>query len=207
MTAARRRGLAAWAAVVAISTIAPAVSADPWKDESGHGRGKYEDDDWGERCRGRDCNDLWHGGREAVIDPREALELIRCNRDIAGGVIGGAAGGVLGSRVGDEDLRTAATIGGAILGALIGGTVGREIDLRDQACIGHALEYGNSQEPVRWHDPEGVRYEVKPSRPYRLDDGRYCRDYELFADSGNRRRAADDTACRRPDGAWVAAGD
>jgi surface antigen len=52
----------------------------------------------------------------------------------------------------------------------------------------------------------GVLYEVVPGRPYRIDDW-YCREYELFADIEGRQRAAEDKACRRPDGVWVAATD
>ena len=204
MTGVRRR-VAALAAAAVLGLLPPAASADPWKDESGHGRGRGDrwEGDWRGECRGRGCDydDVDYGyGHPGGIEG-----LIRCNRDVIGGVLGGAAGGVLGSRVGDKDYRTATTIGGAIIGVLLGGALGRSMDRRDQACIGYALEYGGSDEPIRWRDPEGVLYEVVPSRPYRIDDGRYCREYELF--TGEGRRAVDDTACRRPDGAWVAAVD
>ena len=52
MTGVRRR-MAALAAAAVIGLISPAASADPWKDESGFGRGR------GGECRGRgrDCDD------------------------------------------------------------------------------------------------------------------------------------------------------
>lgn len=206
MTGVKRR-MAALTAAALIGIVPPSASADPWKDESGKGRERWEDGWRGDRCRGRGCDadERW----DDRYDRRDDLDedLIRCNRDIIGGVLGGATGGVLGSRVEDEELRAAATIGGAILGVLIGGAIGRAMDRRDQACIGHALEYAGSGAPVRWRDPTGILYEVVPDRPYRIDDGRYCRDYRLLAEIEGRRRATEAKACRRRDGVWVAAAD
>lgn len=132
MTGLRQR-MAALAAVAVIGMLPSFASADPWKDESGHGR--WEDGGWrGGECRGLGCDDYEDAdygdyGRDRL----GGLEgLIRCNRALIGGALGGAAGGVLGSRVGEDDLRRAATIGGAVVGALLGGAIGRSMDRRDK---------------------------------------------------------------------------
>ena len=122
------RVLAGVLSLLLAATALPAA-ADPWKDESGHGR-----DDWrggpppwaGERGgRGRDDADIYI--------PPGALDLdLRCNRELAGGIIGGAVGGALGSQAGKGDGRTVATIGGAVIGVLVGGAIGRQIPSADQ---------------------------------------------------------------------------
>lgn len=183
------------------------AAADPWKDESGHGRGEWRGGGpppWaGEGpppwARGRGGKD----GADIYIPPG-ALDLdLRCNRELAGGVIGGAVGGVLGSQVGKGDERTLATIGGAVIGVLVGGAIGRQMDQADQACVAQALEYASGERAVSWHDPEeSVRYEVTPFRTYEDESGRFCRDYVTTAVIGGRVEEIRGTACRDPEGRW-----
>jgi hypothetical protein len=78
-------------------------------------------------ARGQRARDGAH-----IYIPPGALDLyLRCNRELAGGVIGGAVGGVLGSQVGEGDGGTVATIGGALIGVLVGGAIGRQMDQAD----------------------------------------------------------------------------
>jgi len=183
------------------------AGADPWKDESGHGRDEWRRGgpppwvgDWPPPwARGR-------GGRDGadIYIPPGALDLdLRCNRELAGGVIGGAVGGVLGSQVGKGDGRTVATIGGAVIGVLVGGAIGRQMDQADQACVAQALEHTSGERPVSWRDPEdGVRYEVRPFRTYEDESGRFCREYVTTAIVDGRVEEIRDTACREPEGGW-----
>ena len=95
-----------------LAAAALPAAADPWKNESGHGRDEGRGGGPPPWARGR-------GGRgnAEIYIPPDALDLdLRCNRDIAGGVIGGAVGGILGSQIGDGDQRTLATLGGAVIG-------------------------------------------------------------------------------------------
>jgi surface antigen len=137
-----------------------------------------------------------------VVVPSEGI--FHCNRELAGAAIGGVAGGVIGSRIGKGD--PAATIGGAIAGVLIGGAIGRSLDAQDQACIGRALEFGQTGQRVTWHGHAGAQYAVTPGRIERRADGRYCRGYETDLVTGGKRQKMRGTACRQPDGVWVDAG-
>lgn len=130
--------------------------------------------------------------------------VVRCNRELIGGVIGGVAGGVLGSQVGKGTGRTVATIGGAIAGVLIGGAIGRSIDVQDQACIGHALEVAQTGQRVTWQDRhKGAQYAVTPGQIERRADGRYCRGYNTEIVVRGKREDVRGTACRQVDGIWV----
>lgn len=130
--------------------------------------------------------------------------IIRCNRELLGGIIGGVAGGLLGSQIGKGSGRTAATIGGAIAGVLLGGAIGRDMDAQDQACIAHALEFAATGQQVSWRDPRGGReYAVTPGRIEWHPDGRYCRAYDTDMLIGGERRRVQGVACRQADGLWV----
>lgn len=206
----------------ALALGAPAW-ADPWKDESGHGRsaygygdceyeleideGKYKEK---VKCKGDKHRrgyvvpapvGVYIGGLPVAVGPVPDLPGLACNRDLIGGVLGGAAGGVLGSQVGKGDTRTAATIGGTIIGVLVGGSIGRAMDQIDQACVGQALEYAPSDRPVVWHNPDGGSYELTPLRTFE-HDGTFCREYRTDAVINSQARQAVGTACRTPDGAW-----
>jgi surface antigen len=202
----RRAQILGTALTLIVAGVGLPAAADPWKDESGHGRGEWRGGGpppwagdgpppWA-RGRGRD-------GAEIYIPPG-ALDLdLRCNRQLAGGVIGGALGGALGSQVGDGDERTLATIGGALIGVLVGGAIGRQMDQADQACVAQALEYASGERAVSWRDPEDrVRYEVTPLRTYEDGFGRFCREYLAAAVIDGRVEETRETACREPEGGW-----
>ena len=147
----RRAQLLGAALTLIVAGVALPAAGDPWKDESGHGRGEWRGGGpppwagdgpppWA-RGRGRDGADIYV--------PPGALDLdLRCNRQLAGGDIGGALGGVQVSQQGKGDDRTLATIGGAVIGVLVGGAIGRQMDQADQACVAQALEYVSGERAV-----------------------------------------------------------
>lgn len=128
------------------------------------------------------------------------IDVGRCNRAVLGGVLGGATGAAIGSRVGDGD--TGAIIGGTIIGILVGGAIGNYMDQVDQNCVGQVLEHAEDGETIRWNDPQGDDYRVRPLRTYQTDSGTYCREYTTTAVVGGRTQETYGRACRQPDGSW-----
>lgn len=126
----------------------------------------------------------------------------RCNREEVGTVLGGVIGGVIGNKAGDRDDRVVATIIGAAVGALIGNRIGKELDERDRSCFGHALEIGETGQPVKWaNDVTGVRYEMIPGdRNDSYGDG--CREYALGATSEDGYSYRSGVACQSETGIW-----
>jgi len=64
--------------------------------------------------------------------------------------LGGVAAAQCGSQVGKGDGRQVATVVGAVLGAMVGANVGRDMDEKDRACVGHALELAGVERDVTW---------------------------------------------------------
>jgi surface antigen len=127
-----------------------------------------------------------------------------CNRDDIGAVLGAVAGGVIGSKVGDESSRPVAILVGAVLGAAIGHEIGRDLDERDRACVGHALELVKDGQSVRWtNEITHVNYLLTPRAPSRSDGT--CRQYEIKTTAGSAVRTAIGKACRKADGTWAVA--
>lgn len=126
----------------------------------------------------------------------------RCNTEAVGAVLGGAVGGVVGSQVGKGSDRVIATILGTAVGAVIGSKIGRQIDERDRACMGHALELMGDGRPVAWKNPTtGVDYRLTPVKGYEVG-GVPCRDFTSRATMGGKSETTRGTACRRADGVW-----
>src|SRR5262249_54506730 len=74
----------------------------------------------------------------------------RCDAAKVGTVLGGAVGGVVGAQVAkDSPNRPVAILIGTVLGAVVGNKVGAEMGEGDRGCIGHALELGGEQRPVK----------------------------------------------------------
>lgn len=181
------------------------------------GRRGHDDDDQGRRSRPRPVvvapapvyppwvvvergEPVYRPGREPA-PPRGSVH--QCQSEAVGRVIGGVAGAVIGNQIGkDSGGRAATTIGGAVIGILIGGEIGRRIDQDNQACIAHALEFGAAGQRVAWA-ADGTQYAVVPGRAAPRGST-HCRPYEVevLTESGWRRSKA--TACRRPDGVWIA---
>lgn len=127
----------------------------------------------------------------------------RCNSRAVGQVLGGLVGGVLGNQIGKGDGRTLATIGGAVAGVLVGGEVGKRMDAQDQGCVGEVLEVAPAGRRVQWADGP-ANYAVVPGQVNYVQ-GSYCRPYTMEVRvQGQGTQRTRGTACRRPDGVWIA---
>lgn len=192
---------------------AGAALADPpaWAPAHGY-HGKDRDKDKG-RHRDRE-HDHRHGGHDddrgeyyVGYSGREyhrdfGIVQGRCNREEVGAVLGGVVGGVIGNQVADRPDRTVATILGAAAGALLGAKIGRDMDERDRACMGQALELGASGQRVRWtNESTGRRYELVPAGGP-SGDGAACREFTLVSFTGSERRESRGLACQERPGIW-----
>jgi surface antigen len=93
---------------------------------------------------------------------------------------------------------------GAIAGSVIGGAIGQNMDDTDRLKTQRALERVRTNEASSWTNPDtGNRYSVTPTRTYN-EGGRACREYTTRATIGGRAEVIRGTACRQPDGSWVA---
>jgi surface antigen len=123
-----------------------------------------------------------------------------CNREAVSTVLGSMAGAVIGNRVADPEDRTVATLVGAVAGALIGNRIGRELDEADQACVGHALELGESGQMVTWSN-DSATYRMIPGAN-REQDGSACREFTLHAAAGSDQTVRQGLACQSERGEW-----
>ena len=180
------------------------ASADPYKDESGNGRGKSA---WKQDRGGPPPWAPAHGyrrDRDRDYDlARLPIDIAsgRCNREVIGQVLGGAAGAVIGSGVGDGDGRLIAVAAGTLAGVIIGGEIGRAMDRTDALCLDQSLEYAPDGSRIIWTDNER-QYAVTPKETYQDREGRYCREYTMDAQVGDQTQQVYGTACRQPDGSW-----
>jgi surface antigen len=133
----------------------------------------------------------------------ETGQWLRCNRELAGQVLGGAVGAVIGSGIGDGDERLIAAGTGALIGVLLGGEIGRQLDQADRACFGQTLESVPTGRTVAWRNPDsGALMRTTPVDSYRNAAGRQCREYQATATVQGRERQVYGTACRQDDGTW-----
>jgi surface antigen len=124
-----------------------------------------------------------------------------CNREAIGTVLGGVVGGVVGSQVADDDDRAVAIVLGTVIGAVIGRQIGRNMDERDRACVGHALELAKDGQSVRWlNDTTGVTYVLTPSGGGQAAGS--CRNFELQISRAGKTEVQPSRACRTGDGTW-----
>ncbi len=131
------------------------------------------------------------------------LDLGVCNRQVLGGLLGGATGALIGSRLAKGDDRAAAIIGGTIVGLIVGGSIGRSMDEVDQNCVGQTLEHVPDGETIYWNNQRAdTQYQVTPVKTYQVNDGRYCREYQTTSVIGGRAQQTYGTACRQSDGSW-----
>jgi surface antigen len=128
----------------------------------------------------------------------------------SGAMTGALLGGVLGAAFGGRGAgnRIAGAAVGAVAGGLIGAAVGSSLDEEDRriayAAEMQALEYGAPGVAVGWRS-ERTRYygNVVPG-PYYVTDGQRCRQYTHTVFIAGKPESARGTACRAPDGRWVA---
>jgi surface antigen len=132
------------------------------------------------------------------------ISVAHCNSRAVGQVLGGIAGAAIGYRMGGGGERAIATAGGAVVGVLLGGEIGRQMDASSQACVGHVLEFAPVGQRIEWPSNTAAQYAVVPGRIERRN-GRYCRQYDAEVFTGGGWQRTRGTACRRSDGAWIAA--
>jgi uncharacterized protein YcfJ len=134
--------------------------------------------------------------------PTHVAGTVRCNSAAVGSVLGGIVGGALGNQIGKGNGRTLATVGGAVAGVLVGGEVGRRMDAANQGCVGEVLEVAPVGRRVQWVEGP-TNYIVVPGQvTYR--EGSYCRPYTVEMKTERGWQRTNGTACRRPEGVWVA---
>ena len=127
---------------------------------------------------------------------------------MTGALLGGVVGAAVGGRGAGNRLAGAAV--GAVAGGLIGNAIGASLDEQDRqmayAAEMQALEHGEPGVAVGWRS-ERTRYygNVVPG-PYYENAGRRCRAFTHTIYVNGRPEIARSTACRAPDGRWVAMG-
>ena len=203
------------------------ASADPWKDEPGHGyqahkhhKNKHADKGpppWapahGYRNNQRDDDHrnepakAWYDSPQVeflLTSQKIGIDSGNCNREVVGTVMGGVIGGVIGNKTASRGNKTIGTVAGSLIGVVLGKEIGRNMDNADAQCTNQALERAPNGQTVTWDNPDtGNRYSVIPYETYRQDDGRYCRKYRAAINaSSNTTKYYADTACRSDDGVW-----
>lgn len=128
-------------------------------------------------------------------------------KETGGTVVGAVAGGLLGSTIGSGSGKAVAIGIGAVLGGIIGSEVGKSLDRADRAYMHRttqtSLEHSPTGRSSEWVNPDnGHSGTVMPTRTYRADNGRYCREFQQTVTIDGRRQRAYGTACRQPDGTW-----
>jgi surface antigen len=173
---------------ICVALAAPAF-ADPPSHAPAHG--------WRKK---HDPNYVGYTGKEW---PRDyGIIAGRCNRDEIGTVLGAVAGGAIGSQIGDGSGRAVAIVVGTVLGAVIGREIGKDLDERDRACVGHALELVKDGGSVRWtNEITRVTYQLKPLGA--LEAGTNCRKFEIKATLDSKSKTSPGKACRKGDGTWT----
>ncbi len=138
-----------------------------------------------------------------------SLLLSSCqgNKQGSGAVIGAVGGGLLGSMFGKGAGQLVAVGLGAVAGGLIGSTVGKSLDEHDkmmaEKTANKALETAPSGSSVGWKNPDsGHSGSITPTKTFKQNDGRYCREYTQTVVVGGETKKAYGTACRQPDGQW-----
>lgn len=188
-------------AALAAALAAPAVLAAPGTDERGQARPGQPASElvfppWIEQQQGQYVY-------KPQYKPAPAAGAVRCNSATVATVLGGLLGGLLGRQVGQGEGRALAAIGGAVAGGLVDGEFGRRMDAQNQACVGEVLEVAPTGRRVQWVQGRVTYAAVPGEAAYR--QGAYCRPYtvEMRAPGGSWQRSRG-TACRRPDGVWMA---
>ncbi len=128
-------------------------------------------------------------------------------KESAGTFIGGVSGALLGSQFGGGHGRLVGVAIGTLAGALIGQEIGRSLDRADRLAMENtaqeSLEYSRTDQTRTWRNPDsGHSGSVTPTRTYREEGGRYCREYTQTVMIGGEQHRAYGTACRQPDGSW-----
>jgi len=150
-----------------------------------------------------------HGYRHKQgLDREPGVPLVdlvsgRCNRELAGTMIGGAIGGIVGSEAGrGSGERALATVAGVVIGAFVGSRIGRWLDEGDRYCMGQALERAPDGRAITWRSPDAAtRYQMVPQATYHRD-GQPCRRFMLRMQRPGGLEVTQRRACRLRDGSW-----
>jgi surface antigen len=185
MSACRRSILIA-VTLAATASFAAGVLADPPSHAPAHGWRKKHDPYY-----------VGYTGKQWEHD--YGVVEGHCNREEIATAVGAVVGGVIGAQVGDDSGRVVAIIVGTVIGAAVGHAIGRELDNRDRACVGHALELASDGQGVRWqNESTGVSYVVTPLGAAGDD----CRDFTLESSLDGKVESQRSRACRSGDGTW-----
>lgn len=170
-----------------------------------------------EEISGRGIRAQTEGGRHrmkraSILLLIPALILSGCAtpmgpKESAGTFIGGAGGALIGSQFGGGKGRLVGVAIGTLAGALIGQEIGRSLDQADRLAMENtaqeSLEYSRTGRSRTWRNPDsGHSGSFTPTRTYRGEEGRYCREYTQTVMIGGEEHKAYGTACRQPDGSW-----
>jgi len=184
-------------ALAALIGTAP-VFADPPSHAPAHGYNKkhHDHDNDDHKKPNKYKQDKHYKGKSGVVYVDDyGIASGRCNRDEIGAVIGGVTGAVIGGRVADRDDRMVGMVVGGVLGAVLGHAIGDNMDNRDRACMGHALELGRPGVPVEWrHD--GQHYHFTPYG----DATNGCRNATMKINGGKPHKML---ACPSGRGEWT----
>ena len=150
---------------------------------------------------------------KSVLSVILVLTLAACatgdygQKQVGGTILGGALGGFVGSKIGSGKGQLAATAIGALLGAYAGSEAGKSLDRADRLYAARsqqvALETNSIGQSTAWSNPDsGNTGSATPTRTWRSETGRYCREYRQTVTVAGRTESAYGTACRQPDGTW-----
>ena len=128
-----------------------------------------------------------------------------------GAMVGGSAAALAGVVAPNSAMNSgAAIVGGVAAGAIIGGAIGASMDEEDRrmayAAEMQALESGAPGAAVGWRSQRTAYYGSVVPGPYYESGGRRCRQFTHTVFINGRPETARGTACRAPDGRWVAVG-
>ena len=148
-------------------------------------------------------HDAYYVGYTGTRWPRDyEITSGHCNREEVGAVLGGVVGGTIGHEVAKPEDRVVATIIGAAVGALVGSKIGRDLDERDQSCVGQALELAQPRQSIQWrNDQSGVSYVLTPTGVKQID-GRECRVFKLRSSANGKSQTTTRRGCPVAEGKW-----
>jgi len=131
-------------------------------------------------------------------------------KENTGTLLGAGSGALLGAAVagGGTGSRLAAAAVGGLLGGLIGNRIGAALDDDDRqrayAAQLDALDHGQPGAAISWRNPDSGRYGTVVPGPTYVEGGRHCRSFTHTIYIDGRPQTARGTACRNPDGSWIA---
>jgi hypothetical protein len=148
----------------------------------------------------------WHedsdDGGKARFDFAGAFGAGPCGDMRLSGLRGGSFA-IRGAYPGIDGLAWAPPPASPLVGAAPGFVVP---DALDRACLGRVLEYVPDGGTLSWNRGLGSARPraATPVATWRIEDGRYCREFYSNASLNGGSRQVRGRACRQPDGSWRA---